>query len=263
MTTRVVSDKRRIHAGEQLFAWSRKSDSRLPMLVALMITSAAFAFMLHSLRVDLGSQASTHDDHAALILAGSDAIGIELKRRAREEGPFPLRFDPAGDEAVVRLQQAALDVIRFSPPPYVPTLRPLRETSTIVSPSLAPVGEAEFPRRPLPSIEIPVKSESRPQPMLTPISGISAAEMPRALPEFFAEIKGKSLRDSWRFMIHVDANGRVLDCIALSGGESPATSALGEWLRQVEFQPATHAAARWFAIDLGIINQAPHAPDPH
>jgi hypothetical protein len=99
--------------------------------------------------------------------------------------------------------------------------------------------------------------------MLTPISGISAAEMPRALPEFSAEINGKSLRDSWRFMIHVDADGRVLDCIALNGGESSATSALAEWLRQVEFQPSPHAAARWFAIDLGIINQAPHAPDPH
>ena len=109
MTTRVVSDERRSNDAECLFAWSRKNDSRLPMLGALMITSAAFVFMLHSLRVDLGSQATTRDDHAALILAGSDAIGIELKRRAREEGPFPLRFDPLGDEAVVKLQQAALD----------------------------------------------------------------------------------------------------------------------------------------------------------
>jgi hypothetical protein len=263
MTTHVVSDERRINDAERLFAWSRKSDSRLPMLVALMITSAAFVFMLHSLRVDLGSQAPARDDHAGLILAGSDAVGIELKRRAREEGPFPLRFDPLSDVAVVKLQQAALDAIRFYAPPYVPTLRPLRETSTIATPSLAPVGEAVFPRRPLPAIETSVKPESRPQPLLTPISGISAAEMPRALPEFSVEINGKSLRDSWRFMIHVDANGRVLDCIALNGGESPATSALGEWLRQVEFQPGTHAADHWFAIDLGIINQAPHAPDPH
>jgi hypothetical protein len=263
MTTSAASDERRIHASEKLFAWSRKNDSRLPMLAAFLITSAAFAFMLHSLRVDLGSQAPTRADHAALIIAGSDSIGIELKRRAREEGPFPLRFDPAGDEAVVKLQQAALDAIRFSPPPYAPTLRPLRETSTIATPSLAPAGEAVFPRRLLPAIETPLKSESHPQAMLTPISGISAAEMPRALPEFSVEISGKSLRDSWRFMIHVDANGRVLDCIALNGGESPATSALTEWLRQVEFQPGTHAAARWFAIDLGIINQAPHAPDPH
>jgi hypothetical protein len=263
MTTHVVSDERRINDAERLFAWSRKNDSRLPMLVALMITCAAFAFMLHSLRVDLGSQAPTRVDHAGLILAGSDAIGIELRRRAREEGPFPLRFDPLSDVAVVKLQQAALDAIRFYAPPYVPTLRPLRETSTIATPSLAPVGEAVFPRRPLPAIETSVKPESRPQPMLTPISGISAAEMPRALPEFSVEINGKSLRDSWRFMIHVDANGRVLNCIALNGGESPATSALGEWLRQVEFQPGTHAADHWFAIDLGIINQAPHAPDPH
>lgn len=263
MTTRVVSDERRINDAECLFAWSRNSDSRLPMLAAFLITSAAFAIMLHSLRVDLGSYAPARDDHAALIIAGSDAIGIELKRRAREEGPFPLRFDPAGDEAVMKLQQAALDAIRFSPAPYVPRLRPLRETSTIATPSLAPAGEAVFPRRPLPAIETSVKSESRPQPMLTPISGISAAEMPRAMPEFSAEIKGKSLRDSWRFMIHVDANGRVLDCIALSGGESPATSSLVDWLRRVEFQPGTHAADRWFAIDLGIINQSPHAPDPH
>lgn len=263
MTTRMVTDERRMRARERLFAWSRKNDSRLPMLVAFLTSAVAFAVVLHSLRVDLGSYTAPRINHAALILAGDDAVGIELKRRAREEGPFPMRFNPAADDAVVKLQQAALDTIRFSPPPYAPTLRPLHESGTIEAPSLAPVGEVMLPRRPLPAIENSVKFESRPQPVLTPISGISEGEMPRALPEFAAEINGKSLRDSWRFMIHADANGRVLDCIAMNGGESPATAALVEWLRKVEFAPGANAAARWFAIDLGIINQATHAPNPH
>lgn len=262
MTTRAASDEKQMDADERLFAWSRPADSRLPMLMAIGITAAAFAFMLHSLRVDLGSLSAARADHASLIFAGNDAIGIELKRRATEGGPLPMRFDPSGDDAVMKLRQTALDAIRFSPSPYALKLRPLLETSMLETPSLAPAGEAVFPRRPLPAIAAPSKSESRPQPMLTPISGISIAEMPSRLPELSAEIVDKALRDSWRFMIHVDPNGRVLDCIALNGTESPATNAIGEWLRQVEFQMQP-ADDRWFAVDLGIINQAPHAPDPH
>jgi len=262
MTTRAASDENQMNADARLFAWSRPTDSRMPMLMAISITAVAFAFMLHSLRVDLGFIPATRADHASLIFAGNDAIGIELKRRATEDGPFPLRFDPSGDDAVMKLRQTALDAMRFSAPPYVPKLRPLLETSMLETPSLAPVGEAVFPRRPLPAIAAPSKSESRPQPMLTPISGISIAEMPSKLPELSAEIVDKALRDSWRFMIHVDPNGRVLDCVALNGTESPATTAVGEWLRQVEFQ-IQPAAARWFAVDLGIVNQAPHAPDTH
>ena len=263
MTTHSASEHEHAHDDERLFVWLRRRDSRMPMLATCLMTAMVFAFALHSLRVDLGSYAAARADHAALILAGSDAMGIELKRRAREEGPFPLRFDPSADDALLRLQQAALDAIRFSPPPYAPTLRSLRETSSIDTPRLAPAGEAVLPRRALPAIAAPLTSESRPRPMLTPISGIRAEEMPRELPEFSVEINGKSLRDSWRFMIHVDPNGRVLDCVALNGGESTATSALAVWLRQVEFRPSADAAARWFAIDLGIVNQVSHATDPH
>ncbi|MEY5013566.1 MAG: hypothetical protein RLY69_1281, partial [Verrucomicrobiota bacterium] len=143
--------------------------------------------------------------------------------------PFPMRFNPAANDAVVKLQQSALDTIRFSPPPYAPKLRALHESAAVETPSLAPAGEVMLPRRSLSLIETPQKIESCPQPVLTPISGISAGEMPRELPEFAVQINGKSLRDSWRFMIHADANGRVLDCIALNGGESTATAALVEW----------------------------------
>lgn len=264
MTMPRASEKKCIDFDGHFFAWSRKRDSRMPMLAALLTTIAAFAYALYSLRVDLGSHAPAGVDHATLIIAGeNNSIGLELKRRAREEGPFPLRFDPAGDEAVATILNKALDAIRFVTPPYAPRLRPLVESSAIATPSLAAVGEAVFPRRALPAIEALAKSEARPQPMLTPISGIGIEEMPRSLPEFSGEIDSKPLRDSWRFMIHVDASGRVLDCVALNGGESPATSTLTEWLRQVEFQISPSGAVRWFAIDLGIINQARHASDPY
>ncbi|MEY5019352.1 MAG: hypothetical protein RLZ22_440 [Verrucomicrobiota bacterium] len=263
MTTRTVTDNVRALDGERIFAWPRKSDSLAPMLAAFLISAAAFAFVLHSLRIDLGSYASQRINHAALILAGDDMLSMELKRRAREEGPFPMRFNPAADDAVAKLQQTALEAMRFSPPPYAPKLRPLHESAAVETPSLAPVGEAMLPRRSLPTIETMQKMESRPQPVLTPISGISEGDMPRELPEFAMQINGKSLRDSWRFMIHADANGRVLDCIALNGGESTATAALVEWLRKVEFAPSTKSATRWFAVDLGIINQATDAPGPH
>lgn len=263
MSTPAVADDKQAEAPGLLFAWSRKSDSAMPMLFAWIITGACFAFVLHSLRIDLGSAPSTRVERASLLIAGNDAVGIELKRRAREEGPLPLRFDPTGDAALARIEEVALDALRWTPSPYVPTLRPLPDSAPLASPRLAAAGETVLPSRALPVTESLAAPESRPRPVLSPLSGITAGEMPRELPDFVGTIDAKSARDLWRFMIHADASGRVIDCIALNGGESPATAALADWLRQVEFQPVSGSADRWFVLDLGIINQAAHAPDPH
>ncbi len=258
----IVNDKHADAAG-LLFPWSRKGDSLMPMVIAFLITGAGFAFMLHSLRIDLGFASPSRVQRASLVLAGDDAIGMELKRRAREEGPLPLRFDPVGEASVLKLEEAAFEALRWTPPPYVPALRPLPDSPPDENPRLAMAGELVFPRRVPAAIEGPILSESRPRPILSPLSGIKASEMPQQMPEFSVTIDAKAMRDSWRFMVHADASGRVIDCIALTGGDSPVAAPLSDWLRQLEFQFIHESADRWLVLDLGIINQALHAPDPH
>ena len=258
----VVNDKQPEERG-LIFEWPRKRDSSVLTVAVFLVTAASFAFMLHSLRIDFGSASPLKSDRTSLMLAGNDSIGMELKRRAREEGAFPLRFDLTGDVVVTKLEEAAMRALRWSPPPYVPALRPLPESPPIENPRLAATGELVFPRRAPVNIETPAALESRPHPVLFPLSGINVSEMPRQVPEFSGVIDAKTARDSWRFMIHTNASGRVLDSIALTSDDSPAAASLSDWLRQLEFQLAPGSTERWFVLDLGIINQAPHAPDPH
>lgn len=258
----VVNDKQPEERG-LIFEWPRKRDSSVLTVAVFLVTAASFAFMLHSLRIDFGSASPLKSDRTSLMLAGNDSIGMELKRRAREEGAFPLRFDLTGDAVVTKLEEAAMRALRWSPPPYVPALRPLPESPPIENPRLAATGELVFPRRAPVNIETPAAPESRPHPVLFPLSGINASEMPRQMPEFSGVIDAKTARDSWRFMIHTNASGRVLDSIALTSDDSPVAASLSDWLRQLEFQLAPGSTERWFVLDLGIINQAPHAPDPH
>ncbi len=258
----VVNDKQPEERG-LIFEWPRKRDSSVLTVAVFLFTAASFAIMLYYLRIDFGSTSPLKSDRTSLMLAGNDSIGMELKRRAREEGAFPLRFDLTGDAVMTKLEEAAMWALRWSTPPYVPALRPLPESSQIEKPRLAATGELVFPRRASGKIETPTAPESRPHPVLFPLSGINASEMPRQVPEFSGVIDAKTAPDSWRFMVHTNASGRVLDSIALSGDDSPAAASLGDWLRQLEFQLAPGSTERWFVLDLGIINQAPHAPDPH
>jgi len=258
----VVNDKQPEERG-LIFEWPRKRDSSVLTVAVFLFTAASFVIMLHYLLIDFGSTSPLKSNRTSLMLACNDSIGMELKRRAREEGAFPLRFDLTGDAVMTKLEEAAMGALRWSTPPYVPALRPLPESSPIEKPRLAATGELVFPRRASGKIETPAAPKSRPHPVLFPLSGINASEMPRQVPVFSGVIDAKTAPDSWRFMVHTNASGRVLDSIALSGDDSPAAASLGDWLRQLEFQLAPGSAERWFVLDLGIINQAPHAPDPH
>ena len=263
MTSPSAVNDKQTDAGGLVFAWSRKTDSSMLIAAVFLVTAVGFAFALHSLRIDLGSASLMKSDRASLIFAGNDVTGMELKRRAREEGAYPLRFDLGDDAVLARVEETAMKALHWSPPPYVPALRALPESSPIEIPRLAASGVLVFPRRAPTALATPPAPESRPRPVIFPLSGINAAEMPRHMPEFSGAIDAKATREPWRFMIHTDASGRVLDSVALSGDDSPAAASLGDWLRQLEFQLSPGSADRWFVIDLGIVNQAPHAPDPH
>jgi hypothetical protein len=119
-----------------------------------------------------------------VIYLRDDAEGRALTLRAREGGPFPSRFEPAQWEGMATLESAALDAVRFQPPPYQPALADLPSGNRVQDVELAARGLSFFPKRNPPSAHPQELAKLKLAPALYPLSGISAATLPEALPPF-------------------------------------------------------------------------------
>jgi hypothetical protein len=131
------------------------------------------------------------------------------------------------------------------------------------APQLSSPGRPVLPRhRPLPSSrDLP---KSRPQPVLYPLAGLKATDLPENPPEFVAEVPPAMAAESWRFLVRLDAQGRVRDVVSLSGTPDAGQTALETWLRDVPFPESMDPASeRWVAVGLSFINQPPHGTDSH
>jgi hypothetical protein len=68
--------------------------------------------------------------------------------------------------------------------------------------------------------------------------------------------------EPWRFLLHLDASGRVRDVVPLAGGGDGAGAAtIPNWLRRLDFPPGNDPDGRWIAIGLGFINRPADGTD--
>lgn len=262
MGKHVSRKHKRMAAPEWVFIWRRPKPSIWQQTAATLIVAGVFAFFLTSIHIRVTPPAPWAVQKASLIQVAADAVGRALTLRAREGGPFPSRFSPAEWEGATAMEHAALEVVRWRPPAYVPVLRDLPDE---ITPPLALAAKGELtlpPLRTRPLAEVPAV-KLRLAPLLYPLSGITAAAMPRELPPFAGPVGAALTAAPWRFLLRLNAAGNVLDCVALAGGDDLGQSALEVWLRHVSFHPAPDSPARWIAVGVGFTNQPADGPDPH
>jgi hypothetical protein len=259
MAKRVSMKHKRQEAPVWLFPWSGLRASPFPQILAILIVAGAFAVFLTSVRIRVTAPAPWAASKASVIRVLDDAEGRSLMLRAQEGGPFPSRFEPTTWELASAIEQVAYQAARWRPPAYQPTLRELPDEPSF--PQLAKPGEPVLPKREAPALPVPMAGKQVLVPALNPLSGISPAEMPQTLPSFDGKVTPAMAAESWRFLVCVDAAGRVLDFVSLTGGDEPGKAALGAWLRQVTFQPGATGASRWLAVGLSFTNQPADGTD--
>jgi hypothetical protein len=259
MAKRVSMKHKRREAPEWLFPWGGLRASSFPKVFAVLLVGGGFAVLLTSVRIRVAAPVPWAAPKAAVIQVLDDADGRSLTLRAREGGPFPSRFEPAGWELSSAIEEAAYQAARWRPPPYLPTLRELPGESAL--PRLAKPGAAVLPTHQAPAETVPVAEKRMLVPRIQPLSGITAAEMPQELPPFDGEVPPAMAAAPWRFLLRVDAAGGVLDCVSLTGGDEPGKAALAAWLRRVSFQPGAAGTTRWIALGLSFSNQPADGTD--
>jgi hypothetical protein len=256
------SSRQHLHQGapEWVFQWRQSMGSPLHKWVAILMVGGGFAFFLTSVRIRVVPPTPWATHKASVIHVTDDAEGRMLTLRAREGGPFPSRFEPSAWDGAAAMERSAFEAARWTPPAYIPELRNLPDEVTPPVP-LAVKGERILPKLRPESVAAPVAVKLRPTPELYPLSGITAAAMPRELPPFDGAIDAPLAAEPWRFLIRVDAAGNVRDCVSLAGGDDAGPSPLVAWLRRVSFPAEPAKPARWIAIGVGFANQPADGPD--
>lgn len=242
---------------EWVFPWRGRKRTIFPYFVGWLVASLGLSFLLGSVRIKVTGPKPLTPRKASMIYLTDDAQGRALALKARQEGPFPSRFDPAQWEGMAGLQQQVLELTRIPRPAYSPQLRELPKEAHD-STRLAPVGETFFPDR-APVLSPPAAGPMLLQPSLYPLSGTDS--LPEKLPAFQATLDPAAAAASWRFLLRVNAAGTVIDCVSLGkGGEKGATE-LENWLRSSSFKPNPGTPPRWIALGIGFSNLPTHGPD--
>jgi hypothetical protein len=261
MAKRVSMRHKRREAPEWVFPWRGRRDSPFPKAFAILLAGGAFAVLLTSVRIRVAAPVAWAGHKAAVIQVLDDAEGRALTLRATEEGPFPSRFEPSEWEWAAATERDAYQAARWRPEPYAPALRDLPDADAPSPLQLAAPGEAVLPdRHPSPAPARPIEKSAL-FPALYPLSGITASSLPGELPPFGGPVDPAMAAESWRFLLRLNAAGRVLDCVSLSGGNEAGASALEDWLRRVSFHPEPAKPTRWIAVGVRFSNQPADGTD--
>ena len=256
MGKRISIKEKRKEAPEWLFNWGRSPSAGFVFSkwVALLLVTGIFALLLSVVQIRVHSPTKWAASKASVINTAATPEGRILTLRAREEGPFPSRFLPSQWEGAAALEQEFLGAARWSPPPYIPTLRDLPKSAP---PPLqfAARGEPVLPKRLLTANATPLPGELKLVPLIYPLSGITSTDLPTYLPPIADPVNATMTTMSWRFLLRLDAAGHVWDCVSLAGGDAAGPSSIEAWLRRLTFKSEPTNPSRWIAVGVGFANQ--------
>lgn len=247
---------------EWIFRWRGSKQPLSPRLFALALVAGAFTFLISmvKIRVDAPQRSAPHQ--ASVIYLADDAQGRALTLRAQEGGPFPSRFVLSQWAGFAELETSAMEAARFQPQPYVPHLQDLPAERGALPLELAAKGVAFFPERVATPAVIPDLGMWKVVPVLYPLSGITAAALPKNLPPFDAVVDAAMSSASWRFLVRLNPDGSVAECVSLEKGGEAGAPELERWLHKTQFPPEPATPFRWISVGVGFTNQATDGTNP-
>jgi hypothetical protein len=218
---------------EWVFRWRGSRQPFFPRLVALALVTAGFTFLISPVKIRVDAPGKSAPRKASVIYLNDDAEGRALSLRAQEGGPFPSRFVLSQWSGLAEMEAAGMEAARYQPPSYEPRLQ-----------------------------DLPMKNEKlKIAPVLYPLSGITAGDLPRDLPPFDAVVDSAMSSASWRFLARLNPDGGVAECVSLKKGGEAGASELEAWLHKIRFQPDPAKPFRWISVGIGFTNQPADGTD--
>ncbi len=244
-----------------VFHWRPAKSPWFPKLLALAFAGVALALLM-TVRIRVVAPEKSVPRRAAVIYLSDDVQGRAMSLRAQEGGPFPARFQLSQWEGLAELENNAMEVTRFQPEPYVSPIRELPAANQLQPLEFAAKGESFFPQRTPAPADAPPLPKLTLAPALYPLAGISNDTMPLDLPPFDGAVDGEMSSSSWRFLVRLNPDGGVAECVSLveKVGETRVPE-LEAWLHRIQFKPEPGKPFRWIALGIGFTNQPADGTD--
>jgi hypothetical protein len=257
MAERISMRQMRREAPEWIFSWKRRGEPILPKLIAVAFAVAMFGGLMGFFRIRAAAPNPWGLAKASVIQVLPTPEGRALSLEAREKGPSPARFSSADWPSLIAFENDQLARLSEKLEPYQPQLRTWQDPPPSV-PALTRPGAMVLPPLPEPVSKPPPPGPGVLRPAIWPLSGLTAEEIPQPLPAYEGEVDAAMQADSLRFMVQIDGEGVVQECIALSGGDTPeSTAALTAWLRGIRFLRKAGDGMVWAAFRIRFLNQSP------
>jgi hypothetical protein len=233
------------------FAWMLPEASGWAAFMAILIAGALAAFLFTSLRVRVVPPPRVIERKAEVILIPSGAAGREWEIRAQEAGPFPTRFEPTAWPGFRQLEEAALASLQTNGTRR-PELHEWPAEPAVIATPVAMKGQRVLPKVDWKPVLPPIRTGDARKGWdleLQRLTVLPDDAWPMVLPEFTGELDPTAAAASWRFLVQVDPDGRVEQCLMLNASSEAGGTVLEQWLRGVRFGPSA-AKAGWIGVGI-------------
>lgn len=239
-----------------IFDWSEVEAHRGWKGAAVLIAALCFGFALSLIRVDFDFRKLASVKSASVLYLPDQETGRTWRMIAEEEGPFPGRLEISGEHDVLEDFGSNALIEGDAWNGYEIEMRSLEPDSAAANQRIAVQGQRYLPKifKSPPAVTEPGKSALGRKPILIPYTKESEKWLPAEIPEFQAVAKGEADVSGWRFVLNLNGQGRVVECIAINGGDDEGLTEITAWLKGLQFQQAEEKE-RWLGLRVELLNQ--------
>ncbi len=252
-----------MNKNDLIFDWSSVEAHRGWKGAAVLIVTLVFGFSLSLVNVEFDSKEVASVKSASVLYVPDHEEGRIWRITAEEEGPFPGRLEISGmDDPFEGLGSGVLNK-DDSWNLYKTSMRPLEMESVSSMHRIAVQGQKYLPRIFKSTGEVidQQKTEVVLKPLLIPYTKESEKWLPTEFPPFRMEVKEEMDSSEWRFLLNLMPNGKVKECLSLSGGNEVGLVVITKWLEGLRFQESADEE-RWMGLRVEILNERGHGSDP-
>jgi hypothetical protein len=252
-----------MNKNDLIFDWSSVEAHRGWKGAAVLIVTLIFGFFISLVNVEFDSKEVVSVKSASVLYLPDHEEGRIWRMKAEEEGPFPGRLEISGmDDPFEELASGVLNK-DDSWNLYKTSMRPLEMESVKSMHRISVQGQRYLPKI-FKSTGVVIdqqKSEVLLKPLLIPYTKESEKWLPTEYPPFRMEMKEEMDSSEWRFVLNLSADGKVKECLSLSGGDEVGLAEITEWLKGLLFQEVADQE-RWMGLRIEILNERSHGSDP-
>jgi hypothetical protein len=248
-----------MNKNDLIFDWSGMEAHRGWTGVSVLVVAMGFGLMFSLFNVRFDHKDIATVKSASVLYLPDGEEGRIWRMKAEEEGPFPGGLEIMGmHDPLEKLGVGLLDDDE-SWNPYRVTMKPLETDSSVSRDRISVQGQRVYPRnfKSSNAVKRHSKNDFGLSPVLLAYNKEAEAWLPSGYSTLQVEMKDVMASAEWIFVLSLAADGKVVECLPLEGGDAAGSAALIAWLKGLSFQKSEEPE-RWLGLRIEFSNERIH-----